>query len=76
MSNEKRKVTLYFKGEFLGNIIKYEVYLIDYGTQKYAQYDSAPYVSFMKPRGRTVLGMQQSYKPSLIILEGWGHQVA
>jgi hypothetical protein len=55
-------------------IIKCEGKLVDHGTQKYAQYDAAPFVNFIPKGKRNVRGfVQAEYKPSLLILAGHGH---
>lgn len=69
---KKVKATIYYTGGFLGNVIKREVYLVDHGLKKYAQYNSAPYVHFIKKRCRKVAGIIKGYNPYIIILKGWG----
>jgi hypothetical protein len=55
----------------MGNIVKLEVWLVEHGTCKYAQYEKAPFVKFIKKGARTLLKIQQSYSPFLVIAEGW-----
>lgn len=64
-------VTIYSSG-MLG-INKVEAKLVDHGTKKYAQYDNAPYVRFIPTRKRKVRGIQDGYKPYILILKGQGH---
>lgn len=67
------KATLYFRGEFFGNINKVEVREVETFRAAYAQYPAAPHAVFVPKGKRTKRGVVQGYKPSLVILEGWGH---
>ena len=67
----RHKCTLYSNGMF--GVSAIEIYLIDHGTRKYAQYGNAPYVRYRQPRQRKDRGFQASYDPWILILEGWGH---
>ena len=72
MSNtENTKVTIYFQSEFGMGINAIEAKLVEHGTRKYAQYASAPFVKYIPKRARRVRMLQQSYKPSLLIVKGW-----
>lgn len=64
---------MYVKGEFLGNIIKIEATEATIEIKPYAQYPNAVHVTFRKPRQRKDRGFVQSYRPSLLVLDGWGH---
>jgi hypothetical protein len=65
------KVTVYWTSEFMGNVVKAEGTLIGYGRMKYAQYDDAPFVDFI-PRGkRKAIRVLKTYKPYLLVIEGW-----
>ena len=47
------KITVYTTSEFFGSVQKYEGTLIDQGRMQYAQYDQAPFVSFIPKKKRT-----------------------
>jgi hypothetical protein len=66
-------VTIYTKNEFFGNIVKREGRLSDMGTQKYAQYNKAPFVKYIPKGKRKLIGFVQTFNPYLIVLEGYGH---
>ncbi len=68
------KVTIFTRGGF-GNILKVEAKLVEHGKRKYAQYDSVPFVKFVPKGKRKPVGIQCSYKPYVMILEGWGHEL-
>jgi hypothetical protein len=67
------KATIYFRGEMMGNIHKIEVRSFSVEVRPYAQYSAAIEARFVKKGGRQVLGFVQSYAPSLVVVEGWGH---
>jgi len=67
----KQKITIYYNTEFFGSIQKIEAYLIEYGTRQYAQYSNAPYIKFIPKGKRKIRMIQKSYKPYLLILNGW-----
>ncbi len=77
MRNEKglKKATLYWQSpEWGGPVNKLEVKVVEHGTMKYAQYDSAPYVVFFKKRARKPRRMVIfGHDHYLLILDGWGH---
>lgn len=66
-----RKVTVYKKNSMFGNINKIEMRLIEFGTHKYAQYNDAPFVAGIPKRKRKAIQMTESYKPYMLIVEGW-----
>lgn len=66
------KVTIYLSSEFGMGHSAIEGHLLEHGTRKFAQYDDAPYVTFTPKRCRKKRTVQQSYKPSLLIVSGWG----
>jgi hypothetical protein len=70
---EKQKITVYVTGEFMGNVQKYEGYLIDQGKMKYAQYDNAPFVSFTPKGKKNGVRIVKGYNPYILILKGWNH---
>ena len=67
------KATLYRRGEFLGAIHKIEVRAISVTREKYAQYESAVRVEYIEPRQRHARTFVDSHKPSVLVLDGWGH---
>lgn len=72
-SEKGKKVTIYTTSEFMGNVVKYEGKLVDYGTRKYAQYNTAPFVDFIPDGKRKTIRIQKTYKPYLLILLGSGY---
>lgn len=65
------KVTMYFQG-MLG-VSKVEATTCAVEVKPYAQYTRSVHVEFV-PRGkRKARSFVQSYKPSLLVLEGWNH---
>lgn len=70
---KEQKVTLYFRGETMGNIHKIEARAFSTRLRPWAQFSSSVEVRFLKKGARRVLGFIQSYQPSLVILDGWGH---
>jgi hypothetical protein len=64
------KVTIYVKGYF--GVTKQEATLFEHGRQKYAQYENAPFVVYKKKRARKKLKTVQTFRPFLLIVEGWG----
>ena len=71
--NKNEKITVYTKSSLMGNIVKYEGKLIDCGTMKYAQYNNAPFVSFIPKRKRKGVRLVEGYNPYMLVLKGWGH---
>lgn len=67
----ERKVTVYHKSSMMGNIIKTEMRLIEFGTQKYAQYPSAPFCAGIQKRKRKAIKLLQRYRPFMLIVDGW-----
>lgn len=68
-----RKVTIYFHGEMFGCIHKIEARSYFVQTGAYAQYSSAVACYFVPKGGRNPRGITQTFRPSLLILDGWGH---
>jgi hypothetical protein len=66
------KVTIYTTSEFMGNVVKYEGFLVGHGRRRYAQYPDAPFVEFIPKGKRKPVRIQKAYNPYLIILAGWG----
>ena len=77
MKNEKglKKATLYWQSpDWGGPVNKLEVKLVEHGTERYAQYDAAPYVVFFKKRARKARKLVVfGHDHYLLILDGWGH---
>lgn len=76
MNNDKltaKKVTIYVKGEFMGNFHKVEAtaYLVE--LVPYAQYADAVRFVFKGKGKRLLRAAVQTFRPSLVVLEGWGH---
>jgi len=65
-----KKATILFKGG-LGNVIVKHVYLLAHGRKKYAQYASAPFVHYVEKGKRKPTGFVQTFRPYLVILDGW-----
>jgi len=65
------KATIYTKSELFGNILKKEVTLLKHGRKQYAQYRDAPFVEFVPKRARIARRITETYKPFLLIVEGW-----
>lgn len=70
---EAQKVTIYSSSEFFGSFNKYEGKLIDHGTEKYAQYNNAPFVKWIPSRKRNPVQLLKANKPMILVLEGIGH---
>lgn len=70
----KKNATIYFSGEMLGTYHRIQVraFYVETGVQ-YAQYPNAVALFFIAKSQRTVKAMIQTYRPSLLILDGWGH---
>jgi len=68
----KKKATIYRQSEFFG-IIKEECYLLEAGTIKYAQYDNAPFITYIKKGKRKPTKIIKGYNPYFLIIEGWNN---
>ncbi len=68
---EARKVTLYFRGGM--GYAKIEARAFASGLIPYAQYSSAVEFAFLGKGQRLARGAVQTFQPSLLVLEGWGH---
>ncbi len=73
LNNKGKKITIYTTSNFMGNVVKYEGKLVDFGSEKYAQYNDSKYVTFIPKRKRKELKLRKSYNPYLVIVEGWNH---
>lgn len=67
----KAKYTLYYTGMF--GVRKMEATVCEVEVKPYAQYNDAVHVKYVEKGKRKVQGFVQGYKPSLLVLEGWGH---
>lgn len=65
------KVTIYHRG-MLG-YRKVEAKQAEINVIRYAQYPRAVEITFRKPRQRNDRGFVETYRPSVVVLEGWGH---
>lgn len=65
------KVTLYVRAMF--GVTKIEATKVTIEIKPYAQYPEAVWVRFLPKGKRKLRETVQSYKPSLVVLEGWGH---
>ena len=73
VNDKLEKATVYRIGEFLGDVIKEEVHLSEYGNTSFAQYRSVPFYVAKRKRARKALKWVVSgYKPNLLIVKGWG----
>lgn len=68
-----KKATIYTSSQFMGNIIKIECTIKDFGFRKYAQYDKAAFVRYVPKGKRNEQDFIKGYHPYILILEGHGH---
>lgn len=67
----KQKYTMYVRGRF--GYSKTEVTDIEADVVSYAQYKAAVRVTFLPKGARKRRSLTETYKPSIVVLEGWGH---
>ena len=67
-----KKATLYHSTGF-GNVAKVEVREVEVVRRPYAQDEGAVFATYLRPRKRKLEQYTGSYKPYLVVLEGWGH---
>ena len=67
------KVTVYVASEFGLGIKKIEATKLSIEVRPYAQYLTGIVVELLPKRMRRMRGFVQSYRPSLVVLEGWNH---
>jgi len=67
----QEKVTIYHRSMF--GVRAIEAKLVAHGTRSHAQYSSAPFVHFIPKRKRNPRTLQESYRPTMVIVRGWGH---
>jgi hypothetical protein len=65
------KVTMYLMGGL--GMVKVEAKECEVRVAPCAQYSRALHVTFKAPRQRNARGTVLTYKPTLLVLEGWGH---
>jgi len=70
-TKELKKITVYRTTDMFGSVVKNEGYLIDYGVCKYAQYNNAPFVSFIPKGKKNGVKIIKDYNPYLMVLDGW-----
>lgn len=68
---EKVKVTIYTTSEMMGHVVAREGTLVECGRRKYAQYDSAPFVTYVPKGARKATGFVKGYRPYLLVVKGW-----
>jgi hypothetical protein len=68
---EKRRVTVYFLGGL--GYVKKEASAFGHQVSEYAQYKNAVRFAMVEKGCRRASGVVQTYKPSLVVLDGWGH---
>jgi len=68
----KERVTIYYDGMF--GVVSVEAKLVKFGFKKYAQYDSVPYVYFIKKGKRKIVGLQKTFQAFILIVKGWDHK--
>jgi hypothetical protein len=68
---EKRRVTVYFLGGL--GYVKKEASAFGHQVSEYAQYEAAVRFAMVEKGHRKPVGVVQTYKPSLVVLDGWGH---
>ncbi|HEY0108277.1 MAG TPA: hypothetical protein VGB67_01550 [Fibrella sp.] len=66
-----KNVTIYTSGEFMGNYTAIRCKFVTVEIRQWAQYQSAICVTFLEKGKRRPRSFVQSYKPSLVIAEGW-----
>lgn len=71
-AGEKIKVTIYTTSEMMGHVVAREGTLVECGRRKYAQYDSAPFVTYIPKGCRKPEGFVKGYRPYLLVVKGWG----
>ncbi|CTQ45718.1 hypothetical protein [Roseibium aggregatum] len=64
------KATLITKGG-LGNVVVKHVWLLRHSREKWAQYNSAVKISYVRKGARKARGMVYSYAPYVILIDGW-----
>lgn len=67
------KVTIYRRSEMMGNVVKVEARSVDVERVAYAQYRDAIKLQFIPKGARKPRGLVETYRSSLLVLEGWGH---
>jgi hypothetical protein len=66
--DKKILATLYTKGIFGVHAIR--INLLDHGTMSYAQYEAAPFVTFIEKGKRTQRRLCDGFRPFFLIVEG------
>jgi hypothetical protein len=70
------KATIYSENSFGMGYSKHEVRALKIHAAPYAQYSSAIHVQFVPKGARRGRSFTQTYKPTLVVLDGWGHTLA
>ena len=69
------KCTIYWTGDFMGNVQSVEARSASVEVKPYAQHRDAVHVRFIKKGGRKERGFVKGYKPRVWIVEGWNQTV-
>jgi hypothetical protein len=67
---KNQMVTILTRSDFGIGVNKFEGSLIALGTKEFAQYNNAPFVSFVPKRKRKGVRILKTYKPYLVVLDG------
>lgn len=62
------RVTIYLRGEFMGNISRIDCRAVDLNSGPYAQYNNALFCTFLQKGKRKPQGLALTYKPFLVIV--------
>ncbi len=65
------KCTIYWTGDFMGNVQKLEARSASVEVKPYAQHRDAVHVRYIKKGGRKERGFVKGYQPRVYIVEGW-----
>jgi hypothetical protein len=68
-----RPVTLYFRGDFLGNMLKVEARHAKVVLRPCAQYPRAVHFEWLARGKRRARRTLETSRPTLLVLDGWGH---
>jgi len=72
VDGNNERVTVYYAGSMMGNIIRIEAKLVEHGRMPYAQYNSVPFAKYTPKRKRSSYRfVDTSRENSLLIVKGW-----
>ena len=69
-------ITVFVIGEFGLGVHTYEGWLVEHGRHKWAQYDAAPFVTFVPVGKRNPRHWQGHYRPYCVVLRGHNLPIA